>query len=164
MKIPSGRRISIASNYENQYTAGGTLALIDGLRGTTNWRLGRWQGYLNTDVEAVVELGSPQKVSVISAGFLQDVGAYIMFPKQIEIYISEDGYNYQLISTIKNEIPDNDYKVQTKDFAYTLTSSEKSKLKIQAVKIIARKYGLLPSWHAGAGSESHLFTDEIIVE
>ena len=152
------------SAYENQYTAGGPLALIDGLRGTTNWRLGRWQGYLNTDFEAVMELGKPQTIAKISVGFLQDVGAYIMYPKQVEILISEDGYNYQLLTTIKNDTPDNDYKAQIKDFTYSLPTDQKGKMKAQYIKVIAKKYGLLPAWHTGAGSESHLFIDEISIE
>src|ERR1051326_9589854 len=65
-------KLSLLSEYSPQYTGGGDAALIDGLRGQTNWSSGVWQGYWEKDLVAVVDLGRVQKGSQVGAGFLED--------------------------------------------------------------------------------------------
>ncbi len=161
VKIPSGRRIQIMANYENQYTAGGPLALIDGLRGSVNWRLGRWQGYLQTPFAASVEFDMPTRVNKISLGCLQDISPWIWFPKEVEFSVSEDGYNFTSLGVVKCDVPDNDWKVQTKDFSILVPEKF---TRIQKIQVKALNYGTIPAWHEGAGRESHLFIDEIVIE
>ena len=152
-------KISLEAKYSPQYTAGGDEGLIDGLRGSEDWRKGYWQGYQSQDFECVIDLGTVQKISKLGAGFLQDVGAWILFPKKVEFEISTDGEKYSKAATIENKIPDNDLKVQTKDFVQTI-----SKQKVRYVKIKAVNYGKLPKWHAGAGGDTWIFVDEIMIE
>jgi predicted alpha-1,2-mannosidase len=54
-RIPHDWKITLESKYSSQYTGGGDFALIDGIRGTTNWSGGGWQGYQGKDFVAVVE-------------------------------------------------------------------------------------------------------------
>lgn len=160
-KIPSGRRIQLFSNYENQYTAGGPLALIDGLKGSVNWRIGRWQGYLGLPFEAVVEFDKLTDISEVSLGCLQDISPWIWFPKEVQFSYSEDGQNYFPLGTVKNDVPDTDTRTQVKDFS---VSAPNGKVKAISVKIKAINYGIIPSWHEGAGKQSHMFVDEITIE
>ena len=69
-RIPHDWKITLQSNYSSQYTGGGDFALIDGIRGTTNWSGGAWQGYQGKDLVAVIDLGEVQQVSKVGAGFL----------------------------------------------------------------------------------------------
>ena len=62
-RIPHDWKLTLQSNYSTQYTGGGDLALIDGVRGTNNWSGGAWQGYQGKDLVAVLDLGGVQKVS-----------------------------------------------------------------------------------------------------
>ncbi len=149
--------IKLNSTYDHQYTAGGDEALIDGMRGDANWRKGYWQGYQGKDVECVIDLGSQQKVGSFSAGFLQDVGAWIMMPKKVEFSFSKDGITFSDLTTLSNNISDRDEKVQSKDFKTILMRPVDARF----VKLKATNYGKLPEWHAGAGGESWIFTDEI---
>jgi predicted alpha-1,2-mannosidase len=157
-KIPHGRKIILNTPYEHQYTAGGPTGLIDGIRGTTNWRIGNWQGYENNDLDALVDLGKIQAVSKVSVGFLQDIGAWIWFPKEVLISVSSDGDSFRQIAAVKTEIPDNDYKNQLKEFSAPVQSN------IRYIQVKAKKYGKIPAWHPGAGGDSHIFADEISVE
>ncbi|MHC1707077.1 MAG: GH92 family glycosyl hydrolase [Bacteroidales bacterium] len=157
-KIPGGRKITLNTSFENQYTAGGPNGLIDGIRGTSNWRLGNWMGYLDTDMDAVVDLGNIQQVRKVSIGFLQDIGAWIWFPTEIIVSVSADGLTYQQLASMKPDVADNDYTCQIKDF--TAKINEKTRF----IKVQAKKYGTIPSWHLGAGDKSHLFVDEIVIE
>src|SRR5436189_284375 len=74
-KIPHNWSIKLLSKYNRQYTGGGDLALIDGIRGRTNFSDGAWQGYQGQELVAVVDLGKTQTVSKLGAGFLQEIGS-----------------------------------------------------------------------------------------
>jgi hypothetical protein len=158
IKIPEGRKIKLNSTYDNQYTAGGPAGLIDYIRGGKNFRLGAWQGYNGTDFEAIVDLGKIQDINKISAGFLQDIGSWIWMPVNIEYAVSDDGVNFTVVSTIKNDVADNDYTSIIKD--YTTNLSAKGRF----VRVKAQNYGKIPSWHLGSGNPSWIFIDEIVVE
>lgn len=92
-RVPHNWTIKLYSNYSSQYTGGGDLALIDGIRGTTNWSGGAWQGY-RQDFVAVIDLQAVQKISKLSAGFLQDIGAWIWMPTSVDFEGSIDGRRF----------------------------------------------------------------------
>ena len=62
-QIPHKWALVLSSKYSSQYNGGGDLAMIDGIRGTTNWSGGGWQGYQGQDLVATIDLGKVQKVS-----------------------------------------------------------------------------------------------------
>ncbi|MFH0865062.1 MAG: GH92 family glycosyl hydrolase [Bacteroidota bacterium] len=157
-KVPQGRSIIIKSKYNSQYTAGGDNGLIDYIRGENNFRLGGWQGYQGQDFEAVVDLGKNQKIKKITAGFLQDIGSWIWFPSEVEYAVSVNGTDFKVVSTIKNTFSDKDYTSAIKDF------SSATNVKARYVRVKAKNYGTIPSWHLGAGGEAFIFIDEIIIE
>jgi hypothetical protein len=159
LKVPEGRSIKIKSVYDPQYSAGGPEGLIDYIRGDTDFRLGGWQGYQSQDFEAVVDLGKEQAVHKIAAGFLQDVVSWIWMPTEVEYAVSADGTNFKVISTIKNNVSDRDYKPTIKDFTALVNITT-----CRYVRVKAKNYGIIPSWHLGAGSDAFIFIDEIIIE
>jgi hypothetical protein len=133
--------------------------LIDGIRGTSNWSGDAWQGYQGQDLVATVDLGKVQKISKVGAGFLQDVGAWIMMPKQIEFEVSSDGQEFKLAATVPVNVPEKDYSVIFRDFTATLDG-----VSARYVRMRARTFGKLPEWHLGSGGDSWIFVDEIIVK
>jgi predicted alpha-1,2-mannosidase len=157
-KIVPGRKIALISKYSNQYTAGGDNALIDQIHGSPNFRLGEWQGYDGIDFEAVVDLGSVQKVHRLALGCLQDVGAWIWMPAQVEYYGSADGINFTQLGVIQNTTSDKEYQSTIHDFDY-LTNTE-----TRYIKVKAKNQGPIPDWHPGAGNKRWIFVDEITVE
>ena len=158
-QIPHKWALVLGSKYSSQYNGGGDLAMIDGIRGTTNWSGGGWQGYQGQDLQATIDLGKVQKVSRLRAGFLQDVGAWIMMPRQVDFDVSTDGRVFRPAVSIPVDVPEKDYSVIIKDFVGSLAGVE-----ARYVRIRARTYGKLPSWHAGSGGDAWIFVDEIIVE
>jgi len=156
--VPGGKNIQITSKYDDQYSGGGHQALIDGLRGENNFRLGAWQGYQGQDFEAVVDLGKKQSITSISEGFLQDIQSWIWMPTEVEYAVSSDGTNFEVVGTVKNTVSDKDYTPSIKDFTLDV------KTKCRYVRVKAKYYGIIPSWHLGAGGQSYIFTDEIIIE
>jgi hypothetical protein len=157
-KIPDGRKITLNTTYTDQYSAGGDLALIDFIRGPLNFRTGAWQGYEGVDLNAVIDLGSIQLIGELGIRFLQDVGAWIFFPGQVEFSVSNDGNNYQQIAIVKNDVSEKDTKVQIKNFSSSLS------IKARYIKVVARNRGICPGWHWGAGQKSWIFADEIVIK
>ncbi len=150
--------IEILSTVNRQYTAGGPEGLIDGLRGHENFRLGGWQGYQDQDFVGTVDLGQIKPIQHVAAGFLQDTGSWILMPRQVEFWLSDDGEHFSLAGTVNHQVPD------TATSPLRLDMELKLKSKARYVKLIARKYGALPDWHLGSGHPAFIFIDEIIIE
>jgi len=147
-RIPHDWKLSLQSNYSTQYTGGGSLALIDGVRGTSNWSGGAWQGYQGKDLVAVLDLGSVQKVSKVGVGFLQDIGSWIWFPQGLLVELSVDGVNFDSGFSIMDEVNDQE-GVMIKDFVTTIAPTEARYVRIRAVHL---------------RPETWIFADEIIVK
>ena len=154
MKDKSVRYIS---PYNPQYTAGGDDGLVDGIRGNIKWRLGGWQGFQAQDFEAVVDLWSVKEVHEVSVGFLEDIRAWIWFPTELIVEVSEDGEHFVPFGTYPNNGPTDDYTEKVEDFTV------KGSAKARYVRIKAKNFGKIPEWHLGAGGDAHIFIDEIEV-
>jgi len=158
-KITNTYKVTLHSDINKSYTGGGNDALIDGIRGSLNWRVGnRWQGVWGTDFEFTLDLGKVQPVQTLSIGALQDTQAWIIFPPQTEFYVAGADMNFKRIATVKAPAKPDDYTIQIKEISAKLNASGRY------IKVIARNYGTLPNWHEGAGGKAHIFFDEITVE
>ena len=157
-KIDLNRKVELLSEYQPNYHGGGPEALIDGLRGAGNWRLGGWQGYQGKDFEAIIDLGSVKPVRKAAAGFVQDVRSWIWMPVEVIFYTSSDGKNFAEAGRVKNTIPANDYEMYVTDLGI------KMNVTARYIKVKAINFGTIPQWHLGAGGQAYIFVDEVIVE
>ncbi|MBQ0096759.1 MAG: GH92 family glycosyl hydrolase [Bacteroidales bacterium] len=144
--------------YNAGYTAGGDNALVDGKRGKMNWRVNLWQGYRGNDVDVTIDLKGEKDVFCVSAGFIQDMGSYIWMPKDMEVYLSQDGENFTLAGRRVCDVAIDDPKVQIQDWTVSFDSTKAS-----YVRIVAHLFGEIPSWHRGYGDKSFIFIDEVWV-
>ncbi len=158
VKIDLNRAISITPPLDANYHAGGPEALIDGLRGAKNFRLGGWHGYQGIDFEAVVDLGEVQPIKYIGAGFLQEIRSWIWMPVEVSLYVSDDGKHFEQVAKVKNPVAIDDYE------AHQMLLGQKLDTKGRYVKVQATNFGTIPDWHLGAGGEAWIFIDEIVVE
>ena len=159
IKIPSGQKITLNTNYSPQYTAGGDIALINTIRGGYDFKTGNWQGYYGSDLDVVIDLGETKTISKAGIGFLQDENSWIFMPLSVTFESSVDGKNYEIIGTIINDISPNKTGGIIKDFELKGLNKHIRFLKVKAVSL-----GECPSWHKGAGNPCWIFSDEIWVE
>ena len=150
-------KVSLLQPYNPTYGAGGDQAIVDGIRGSLNFRLGGWQGYQGHDFEAVIDLGQVKHLSHLAAGFLQDTGAWIVLPEWVEFSTSRDGKTFTEPRRVRHEVDPKDYTRQIHEFELPLNTDARY------VKVLAHGFGTLPAWHAGAGGESHIFVDEVTI-
>lgn len=158
VKIQTDKKVKLISKYDKQYDANGDAGIIDGLRGNKNFRLGGWQGYQNQDFSAIVELKQAKAIKEITIGCLQDTRSWIVFPTEVEFFVSNDGKKYKSVGTTKTEYKADNYDVSVEDFTV------KCNVNAKYIKVIAKNFGKLPEWHLGAGGKAYIFVDEIIIK
>lgn len=158
-KRPNFWDIETKSTYNVQYDAGGKLGLIDGIRGTENWRKGDWQGFQGQDFEAVIDLKMLQNITKLSSGYLQDSRSWILMPTKVEYYLSSNNSDFFLVSTVNNDVDPKNTDHIIKNFSAEILPTE-----ARYVKVKAYNFGKLPQWHQGFGGDTFIFVDEIEVK
>lgn len=154
-----GKKITFAEPYSPKYKAAGDGTLLDGERGTSDFRDGAWQGFESCDLDAVIDLGELRKVNKVKAGFLRCQASWIFLPLFLEIGLSEDGRDYRVLMRVPGERLVENPREEVKDFSTTFGGFEARYVRVRAVSI-----GKCPAWHAGAGGKAWLFADEIVVK
>ncbi|MGI8812643.1 MAG: GH92 family glycosyl hydrolase [Pyrinomonadaceae bacterium] len=158
LKKPNNWTVKIDSKYNRQYTGGGDEGLIDGIRGTTSFASGEWQGYQGQDFVATVDLQKETEIKKVSGGFLQNAGSWIWMPTHIEFETSVDGINFTKVADIKTDIAATDMESKVRDYTKSIAP-----VKARYVRVHAYNLGKIPSWHPGAGDDAFIFVDEIII-
>jgi Glycosyl hydrolase family 92/Chitobiase/beta-hexosaminidase C-terminal domain/F5/8 type C domain len=157
-KQPNSWTVKIDSKYSPQYTGGGDEGLIDGIRGTTNFASGEWQGYQGQDFVATVDLQKVTQILMLGGGFLQNARSWIWMPTHIEFELSQDGVNFSKVADIKTDVAQNDLEPKIRDYMVPIKPVD-----ARYVRIHAYNFGKIPSWHPGAGGEPWIFVDEILI-
>jgi predicted alpha-1,2-mannosidase len=160
-KIDPNLTVTLKNKYANQYNGGGPNALIDGIVGAEDFRTGTWQGYTDTDLIATVDLGKIKTLNTTNISFLEDQRSWIFLPTNVSCYISNDNKNFRRVSSQKINATKPAEQVSMKNVAFNLKGK-----KARYVKIVAKKLGVLPTWHLGYkhNGRSWLFADEIEIK
>lgn len=151
--------LKLYSQFAPQYAAGGSQALVDGLRGGDDFHLGTWQGYEGTDLVAILDLEKEQVLDEVSLGCLQDNNAWIFFPQSVEFSFSHDGTTFSRPVVITTNVPPNDPRSLIRELKATNLS-----VTARYVRLVAKGLGICPPWHKGAGEKAWLFVDEITIK
>jgi predicted alpha-1,2-mannosidase len=157
--VPHRWTIRLATPFSPMYSGGGALGLIDGLRGTEEFRTGLWQGYEGVDLDAVIDLGRVQPVRRVTAEFLRNQNSWIFFPEMVEYSLSEDGRSFTSVAAWTLDAAARDDGVTIESFA-----SRAPVALARYVRVVAKNIGVCPAWHEGAGEKSWIFVDEISVD
>lgn len=157
--LPADRQVQLNTPTHSQYGASGASSLIDGLLGSENWRKGDWLGFFNQRLEAELVFDQPTRVAQLGLRCLQDTRAWIVYPTEVRFYGSTDGKRFELLGSVSNSVPADDYAVQTQ----TLLLQLKEAKNFKALKVVAQPLGKLPPWHLSAGEPAYIFADEWVI-
>ncbi|MEI6123122.1 MAG: family 20 glycosylhydrolase [Bacteroidota bacterium] len=142
------------------YNKGGIYGMTDGILGSWNFIDGSWMGWWGEDMEMFVDLDSVISIHYLQINCMQQTQSWILLPKYVEFYISNDGQNWQQIAHVTHNISDQEFKPIIHTFYYKLPLA----INARFVKVIATNYGQLPEWHNGAGKNAWVFADEMIIK
>jgi hypothetical protein len=156
---PHDWSVKVISGYSTQYTGGGDDAIVDGIRGTTNFASGEWQGIQGKPYEAVIDLKRETEIRELGASFLQVAGPWIWIPDRIEFEVSNDGVNFVRAAEIKPGFPQREMTPTIKEYRQAI-----SPVKARYVRVRAFNFGKIPAWHPGAGGGPWIFVDEILIQ
>ena len=149
---------SPAGNYRPEYSGGGDNALVDGTLGSDDYKDGHWQGFYGTDADIEINLGTWTKVNALNIGFLVNAHDWILRPDTVEIYGSYNGKDYTLRGTfpITTEV--------TREGNFTFRERFDIPISTRLLRIVVKNPGKLPEGLPGAGYDSWIFMDEVVVE
>ena len=150
---------SPAGNYRPEYSGGGDNALLDGNLGSDNYTDGHWQGFYGIDADLELDFGKVQRINALNIGFLVNAHDWILRPDAVEVYTSNDGKNYKPFKTfsLKTKIPMTGNHTFRERF-------ELPNLSTRYLRVVVKNPGLLPEGLPGAGYDSWIFMDEMMVE
>ena len=145
--------------YSLSYPAEGLSSLINGRLGSLDFKDGQWQGFSGENLDVVISLDSLTSINKVSMNFYQYINSWIVVPSYISIMSSKDSLNWKIIKSV-----DSIGEIRKRGKFISSISFDSLETDAKYLKIFAKNYGKLPSWHEAAGAESWLFIDEIIVE
>ncbi len=158
-RIEGNRRVTSLTATHRAYTADGPDALIDGVRGGEDFRLGTWLGFYGVDMEAQVDLGEVKEVRRLAMGFLQDQNSWIFMPHAVAFETSLDGERFEPAGEVANDVDESAESAVIRDFGAAIAPRRARYVRVRASAPI-----MCPAWHKGAGNRSFIFADEVIVE
>lgn len=159
------------STYKSIYSGGGPEALIDGQLGcNTTYADGHWQGYWGDSIDATIDFGKPTEIHEVTMRFMQNTFDWILAPKEIKAYVSNDGKEWDLVSDWTFDMDSRETGMRLKNYNITLgipsyySSIYIGPFVVRYLRVVVPNPGPLPSWHPAPGQPSYIFTDEIIVK
>ncbi len=148
----------VTNTQPKKYAKEDPMVLTDGALGGSSF-YANWLGYEGNDMEVVVDLGEPMKISTISLAFLQVTNHIVFFPTKVAYTASLDNEHYFNLGTINNPMPlTKESKVN--DIQFFKLDFDEKRCRYIKVKALNTK---TPYWHHAAGLPSWLFADEIII-
>ena len=130
------------------YAAGGDKALIDGLMGGLSHGDGRWQGFMTDGMDVTIDLGSSQPIKLVDARFMQSIGPWIWFPKEVVLSISDDNQAFTELARVKNNVSDKEPGTLFQNFGW------QGEATARYIRYKALPNGIKGGW---------VFVDEIVV-
>lgn len=136
------------------YFPNGAEGLIDGVKGTTDWRKGDWLGFQGQNVKIKLDRGHIKAASGVNVRVLRDERAWIFFPSEVIFRYSSDGVEYSKPVSVK-------IGTQRSDKSEIKIITHKPGLKFRYAEIELVYPGVLPAGHPGEGNPSIQFIDEV---
>ncbi|MBO9728775.1 MAG: family 20 glycosylhydrolase [Chitinophaga sp.] len=133
---------------------GDASLLVNGIAGSKRYNDQQWLGFSKRDLEAVIDLGSEQSIQQVGANCLNYHWQKMWPPTSLEFWISVDGVHFTSLATA-TDFPVNGINV---------IRLPVKPVKARYVKVVARNKGVIPEGEYGAGGNSQLLIDEIIID
>ena len=141
------------------YDYGGASTLVDGLKGSHNYRTGRWVGFANNDFEVLVDLQDVTEISRVSLSTCVEKGDWVFDARGFVVSVSTDGDAY-------TEVFNEQYPAMAADDANKIYDHALEFAPVQAryVKVKALVEHSMPEWHGAKGHRAFLFVDEVEID
>jgi hexosaminidase len=153
----TAQNITLTTPPSKQYAGeDGANGLVNGLQSKKGIASPEWLGWVGSDLEAVIDLGSVQDVAKVSVHTLDQNGSWIYLPPAATVTVSTDGQNFTAAAQ-GGTYADDAVHMKYLHLAF-------NPVKTRYIKILVKNYGDIPTGKPGAGNKAWLFVDELRVE
>ncbi|WDF76422.1 family 20 glycosylhydrolase [Mucilaginibacter sp. KACC 22773] len=149
-----GKTVTLANQPQGAYNPGNTFGLVNGLFGSKLYNDGQWYGFNGNDLDAVVDLGSVQKISQLGINILKYHWQKMWEPTLLTFEVSEDGKNYTEVYR-QTEFNANGINTVRADIKPTQG---------RYVRVKGTNKGIIPPGEYIAGAKAWLLVDEIVIK
>ncbi|WP_423735972.1 family 20 glycosylhydrolase [Chitinophaga caseinilytica] len=151
--LGTGAQIRLHQLPNTKYNAA-AQTLVNGVAGTHRYNDGQWLGFSARDLDAVVDLGAKKWIRRVGVNILNYHWQRMWEPAVFQVLISTDGKNFTQIAET-DSFPVNGINAIRLPVA---------PVEARFVKFIARHKGVIPPGEYGAGGNSMLLADELMIE
>jgi hexosaminidase len=148
----TGKRVALKAEPATNFPGAGGFTLVDGLLNEKGGRTIESIGY-QADIEAVVDLNTPQQINSVVVHALNSGGTYVYPPKSVSIYGSTDGTSYRLLGKTESVTEVKGPKAIIR----TTFSPETTRY----IKVVVERTPVVPQGKRGAGESTWVYLDEI---
>lgn len=141
------------------YQYKGVSTLVDGLKGSSNYKTGRWIGFYKSDLNVVVDLEKNTSIQEAAISTCVEKGDWIFDARSFAVEVSNDGVNFSQVAA--ESYPAMQPQDANGIFNHKLTFSP---VQPRYVKVIVTSERSIPEWHGGKGNSGYLFVDEIDID
>ncbi len=137
------------------YAYDGAQMLIDGLRGGSNYRSGRWLGWYGKNLDATFDLQEVTEVNSVRFTLLVNMKDWIFNAKSVKVLVSDDGEGF-------TEVASRDFALLPADYGSSFYPVEISfePVNTRYVEVIVEPFDC-PEGHSGYGYPAWIFVDEV---
>ena len=158
-------KLDLATPISPTFQGGGPLALMDGVRGTGDFRAGHWQGFFGQDLKATLDFGEVRDFHHLAIGFLQDPYTWTYFPLEVRYETSLDGTTWTPAGTLATPPELRKYGPHLHD-GKTLTHEYAldAALRARFVRVVAVSPITIPQGSWREGKTCFICADEFIAQ
>jgi len=154
---------SPAGNYRPEYSGGGDDALLNGVTGSENYKDGNWQGFYGCNADIELDFGKAEVVNSLTINFMTNPFDWILLPTKVRVYAFPVDATPDMPDTWVKTFTFDDKVPMSGNHIFTKTLDIKG-VKTKYLRVVIENPGVLPAGTPGAGYDSWIFMDEIIVE
>jgi len=141
------------------YNAGLPHILVDGIRGTENFRSGDWGGWKRDPFDVTIDMGGEESYSKVTLGAVVIKYDDIFNPADLVVYTSENGTDFTEVG--KAEFATEGKNVPNGLKEYSVSFPETS---AKYLRVVSHPIEAMPEWHERKGYGGFIFFDEVVVE
>ena len=155
----TAKPITLLQPAHRSYSYAGAITLNDGLKGTRNYRTGRWLGFAGNDFEVLIDLQQTTEISRVSLSTCVEKGDWIFDARGFVISVSDDGE--QFTEVYNESLPSMTEENPNSIYNHTITFTP---VGTRYVKVKALVEHSIPEWHGAKGYAGFLFVDEVAID
>ena len=154
----TGKKISLKYEADSKYPGDGAFTLVNGAQNEKGLaRSLEFLGFSGNDCEAVIDLGSSQKIKNVVVHTLNQTGGWIWRPLNVEVFVSDNGTDFTSAGLT------DDFIIKNQGLGIGIMKVEFAERNTRYIKVVVKNWGKIPEGNPGANNKPWLFVDEIEV-